>query len=70
MNEQQRLDGFLLAYESIVKMYGVQLAAQIQTRQYGAMVQCEPVLTPAFVAEWQAQAAPVVVSDNGHTEDE
>lgn len=67
MTEQERLDAFVVAYEQIVKLYGVQLAAQIQTRQYGAMVQCEPVLTPAFVAEWQApQPAPVAPADSRH----
>lgn len=53
MTEQQRLDAFIVAYNALVQLYGVQLAAAVEVKRYGPMAQCEAVLTPSFVAEWQ-----------------
>lgn len=53
MNEQERINLFALALQALRQQYGVQIAVHLNTRQYGDMVQVEPVTQLICDPNWQ-----------------
>ena len=52
MNDQERQQAFLDGLSALSERYGFQMGAQIQTRQLGVVVQCEPILVVLALQDW------------------
>jgi hypothetical protein len=53
MTLDERKQAFLDSLNELSQRYGFQVGAQIQTRQLGPVVQCEPVAIVVAIDDWK-----------------